>query len=126
MAPSMQSALNATLLLVVLLLSVQLHTTTRRLQALVTSTQVIGSTASSLLSASGGTLMGSAISMTGGSATIESSSVLVNSPVSITAATLTASQCELQSDGSSVPLTVESGGSATNGDGSDLSQQRGR
>ena len=34
MALSLQSALNATLVLAVLLLSVQLHTTTRRLQAL--------------------------------------------------------------------------------------------
>lgn len=78
-----------------------------------TSTQLIGSAASSLLSISGGTLMGSEVSLSGGSATIEGSNVLVNSPVSITAATLSASQCEMQSDGSSVPLTVGSGGSAT-------------
>jgi hypothetical protein len=42
---------------------------------------------------------------------IESSSVLVNSPVSIIVGSLSVSQCELQSDGASVPLTVELGGS---------------
>ena len=77
-----------------------------------TSTQIIGSMAPSLLVLSDGTLTGSAISMTAGSVTLEGST-MVNSPVSITAATLSASQCELQSDGTSVPLTVESGGSAT-------------
>ena len=77
-----------------------------------TSTQLISSTASSLLRISGGTLTGSEVSLSGGSVTIEGSSVLVDSPVSITAGILSLSQCELQSDGTFVPLTIESGGSA--------------
>eukprot|EP01046_Picozoa_sp_COSAG06_P051428 COSAG06_NODE_8383_length_2190_cov_1.127212_1_plen_690_part_01 len=80
---------------------------------ILTSAELIGNTTSSLLSLSGGMLMGSTLSLGGGSATMGGSSVLVNSPVSITAATLSASQCELQSDGSSIPLMVESSGSAT-------------
>eukprot|EP01046_Picozoa_sp_COSAG06_P002765 COSAG06_NODE_101_length_24097_cov_15.305150_4_plen_1590_part_00 len=76
-----------------------------------TSTQLIGSTASSQLSILGGMLTGSMVSFSGGSAVIGDSSVLANSPISITAATLSMSGCELQSDGSYVPLTVESGGS---------------
>ena len=79
-----------------------------------TSTQLIGTTASSVLVVSGGVLTGSEVSLSSGSATIQGSSVLVNSPISVTAAaTLGASQCELRSDGASVPLTIQSGGSAT-------------
>ena len=76
-------------------------------------TQLVGSTASSVLSVSGGTLTGATVSLSGGSATIDGSCVLVDSPVSIAAGTLSVSQCELQSDGLTVPLTIESGGSAT-------------
>ena len=72
-----------------------------------------GRTATGVLSVSGGTLTGSSVSLSDGSATLGGSCALVNSPVSMTAGTLSVSQCELQSDGTSVPLTIESGGSAT-------------
>ena len=78
-----------------------------------TNTQLVGSMATAALSISGGTLTGSSVILSAGSATLDSSCVLVNSPVSITAATLSGSQCELRSDGTTVPLAVESGGSVT-------------
>ena len=37
---------------------------------------------------------------------------VTNSPMSVSTGTLTVSQCEMRGDGSSVPLTVEVGGSA--------------
>ena len=78
-----------------------------------TGTDLVGSTASAALSLSGGTLTGSSVSLSGGSATLGGSCVAVDSPLSIADGTLSVSGCELRSDGSSVPLTVGSGGSAT-------------
>ena len=78
-----------------------------------TNAQLIGSTVAAMLSVSGGTLTGSTVSLSGASAVLDGSCTLINSPVSITDGTLSVSQCELQSDGSSVPLMVESGASAT-------------
>ena len=66
-----------------------------------------------VLSVSGGTLTGSTVTLGDGSAVLDGSCTLVISPVSMAAGTVSVSACELQSDGSSVPLTVESGGSAT-------------
>ena len=80
---------------------------------LLTGVDVVGSTVTAALSVSGGTLTGSTVSLGGGFATLDGSCTLVNSPVSITAATLSASQCEMRSDGTTVPLAVESGGSVT-------------
>jgi len=77
-----------------------------------TSTELTGSTASPLLSLSGGMLTGSTVSLSAGSAVLGGSCTLVNSPVSVTAGTVSVSACELQSDGSIVPLTIETGGSA--------------
>ena len=82
-------------------------------ECVLTGVDVVGSTATAALSVLGGTLTSSAVSLSGGSAVLGSSCTLVNSPVSIAACTLGLSACELQSDGSTVPLTVESGGSAT-------------
>ena len=79
-----------------------------------TSSQLLGSTASAALSLSGGTLTGSTATLSAGSATVTDSCVMVNSPLSISAGLLSVlDQCELRSDGSSVPLAVEAGGSAT-------------
>ena len=82
-------------------------------ECVMTGVELVGSTATAALSVSGGTLTGSTVSLSAGSAVLVGSCTLVNSPVSITAGTVSVSQCELQSDGSTVPLTVESGGSAT-------------
>jgi hypothetical protein len=72
---------------------------------------------SATLYISGGTLTGSTLSVSSGIATIDGGCVLTSSPLTISAADgtvgrLALAQCELQSDGSSVPLTVESGGNA--------------
>eukprot|EP01051_Picozoa_sp_SAG22_P003870 SAG22_NODE_196_length_15552_cov_971.604543_2_plen_907_part_00 len=75
---------------------------------------VTGSSGSEL-SLSGGTVAGSMVAMTSGEMTIVDGCALTNSPVSIIGAgsSVTISGAELQSDGSSVPLTIESGGTAT-------------
>eukprot|EP01050_Picozoa_sp_SAG11_P003025 SAG11_NODE_162_length_13962_cov_19.035562_14_plen_1172_part_01 len=67
------------------------------------------------LSVSGGTVSGSALSVTSGRMTVDGGCVLTDSPISVGGAggMVTISQVELQSDGSSVPLTVESSGTAT-------------
>ena len=82
-------------------------------ECVLTGVDVVGSTATAALSVSGGTLTGSAVSLSDGSAVLDGSCTLANSPVSISSGTLSVSQCELQSDGSTVPLMVESGGFAT-------------
>ena len=82
-AASVQSEGDVTLLRVEICSGTVMFSSTLAVtDCVLTSTQLIGSTASSLLSISGGTL--TAMSLSGGSAVIEGSSVLVNSPVSIT------------------------------------------
>jgi hypothetical protein len=86
------------------------------LDSLLTNVQMtqIASTAVSYLS--GGTTTSSAINVGAGTATA-SSCALVNSPVTVSGmqepGSVSLSECQLQSDGSSVPLTVQAGGSAT-------------
>eukprot|EP01051_Picozoa_sp_SAG22_P013146 SAG22_NODE_1443_length_4412_cov_46.750058_3_plen_792_part_00 len=67
------------------------------------------------LSVSGGTLTGSTLIVSSGRLAVDGGCVLTDSPVSITGvgSSVTISGAELQSDGSSVPLTIESGGAAT-------------
>ena len=64
------------------------------------STQLVGTLASASLSVFGASLTDSTVSLSGGSAVLDSSCTLVNSPASITchitAGTLSVSQCELQ------------------------------
>eukprot|EP01045_Picozoa_sp_COSAG04_P008600 COSAG04_NODE_480_length_13676_cov_4.040657_1_plen_998_part_00 len=90
--------------------------TVSMLDSTLTTTELLGTPATAALTLSGGTLTGSTTSISSGSATMESC-VLANSPVTVSGTaeapgTLTLS-CQLQSDGSSVPLTVQAGGSAT-------------
>ena len=82
-------------------------------ECVLTGTDLIGSTSFAVLTLSGGTLTGLAVSMSGGFAVLGGSCVLVDSPVSIVAGTLSVSPRELRSDGSSVPLTVGRTGTAT-------------
>eukprot|EP01051_Picozoa_sp_SAG22_P003443 SAG22_NODE_167_length_16764_cov_34.845245_7_plen_451_part_00 len=67
------------------------------------------------LSFSSGTVTGSTLTVSSGRMTVDTGCVLSNSPVSVggVGSSVTISGSELQSDGSSVPLTVESGGAAT-------------
>eukprot|EP01051_Picozoa_sp_SAG22_P027565 SAG22_NODE_9284_length_598_cov_4.553106_1_plen_199_part_11 len=67
------------------------------------------------VSVSSGTMTGSTLTMSSGRMTVEAGCVFTNSPVDVGGAggTVTISGAELRSDGSSVPLTVESGGAAT-------------
>jgi hypothetical protein len=81
-------------------------------ECVLTGVDLVGSMATAVLRVSGGMLTGSTVSLSDGSAVLGDSCVLVNSPVSIAAGTMSVSACELQSDGSSVPLAVESGGSS--------------
>ena len=78
--------------------------------------QLLGSGAASSLALSGGTVTGSTASLGSGIGTVTGSVVLTNSRLSVGAGggggSLSVSGAELQSDGSSVPLTVESGGAA--------------
>jgi hypothetical protein len=82
------------------------------------SSQLLGTTESSSLALSGGTITGSTVNLSSGTATVDGGCVLANSPVRISgeegkSGTLTISEAELQSDGTGVPLTVESDGAAT-------------
>eukprot|EP01052_Picozoa_sp_SAG31_P021461 SAG31_NODE_1661_length_7596_cov_4.503802_6_plen_935_part_00 len=78
------------------------------------SSELVGSSGSEL-SLSGGTVTGSAVTTTSGVMTAADGCVMTNSPIDVGAAggTVIISGAELQSDGSSVPLTIESGGAAT-------------
>eukprot|EP01052_Picozoa_sp_SAG31_P005162 SAG31_NODE_223_length_19859_cov_14.949899_9_plen_1578_part_00 len=69
----------------------------------------------SALSLSGGTLTGSTFGVTSGRMTVDVGCVLTDSPLNVGGAgsSVTVTGAELQSDGSSVPLTIESGGMAT-------------
>ena len=105
------------------------------------NSQLVGSGAASSLTISGGTATGSTLTLFSGTATLTNSAVLTNSPIiismpqwpsytgvteethatgvtgrvspAVTGGTLAVSGCEFQSDGATVPLTVESGGTAT-------------
>eukprot|EP01051_Picozoa_sp_SAG22_P011064 SAG22_NODE_1038_length_5890_cov_5.432050_3_plen_1101_part_00 len=66
------------------------------------------------LTLSGGTVARSTMTMSSGTMTVDTGCVLTDSPVSVDGAGgfMTISGAELRSDGSSVPLTVEAGGTA--------------
>eukprot|EP01052_Picozoa_sp_SAG31_P022010 SAG31_NODE_1731_length_7420_cov_12.646914_2_plen_254_part_00 len=76
---------------------------------------VITGSSGSELSVSGGTVARSTITMTSGSITVDTGCALTDSPISVAGdgGTVTITGAELQSDGSSVPLTVEAVGAAT-------------
>eukprot|EP01052_Picozoa_sp_SAG31_P002201 SAG31_NODE_75_length_27561_cov_28.859333_5_plen_1170_part_00 len=67
------------------------------------------------LSLSGGTISGSTLTMSSGRMMVDGGCVLADSPVDVGGAggAVTISGVELQSDGSSVPLTIEADGAAT-------------
>ena len=69
----------------------------------------------SALSLSGGTITGSTIAMTSGGVMVDTGCVLADSPIDVGGAdgVVTITGAELQSDRSSVPLTVNAGGTAT-------------
>ena len=75
----------------------------------------LSGTSGSALSLSGGTVTGSTLSVTSGRMTVGDGCVLTDTPISVSddESSLTISGSELQSDGTSVPLTIESGGAAT-------------
>eukprot|EP01051_Picozoa_sp_SAG22_P000797 SAG22_NODE_25_length_30107_cov_28.456412_18_plen_1854_part_00 len=76
---------------------------------------VVTGSSGSELSVSGGTLNGSTIGVTSGRMSVDSGCVLMDSPVSVggVEGLVMISGVELQSDGSSMPLTVEADGAAT-------------
>eukprot|EP01050_Picozoa_sp_SAG11_P010483 SAG11_NODE_1051_length_6030_cov_24.259147_3_plen_800_part_00 len=80
----------------------------------IVGSELVGSSGSEL-SLSGGTLMESMLSVSSGKMIVDGGCVLTDSPVSVTGVggVVTISASELQSDGSSVSLTVEAGGAAT-------------
>ena len=69
----------------------------------------------SALSLSGGTVTGSTVSVSSRRMTVDGRCVLTDSPIDVGGAgsSVTISGAELQSDGSTVPLTIESGGAPT-------------
>jgi hypothetical protein len=84
------------------------------LESSLVEVMVTGSSRSEL-SLSGGTVTGSAVTMTSGVMVVDTGCVLTDSPIDVGGAggTVTISGVELRSDGFSVPLTVEAGGAAT-------------
>eukprot|EP01051_Picozoa_sp_SAG22_P002430 SAG22_NODE_107_length_19899_cov_24.034141_7_plen_1894_part_00 len=76
---------------------------------------VVTGTSGSEMTLSGGTLTGSTIGVTSGRMSVDSGCVLTDSPISASGfgGSVMISGAELQSDGSSVPLTVESNGMGT-------------
>eukprot|EP01052_Picozoa_sp_SAG31_P009570 SAG31_NODE_505_length_14757_cov_20.172943_15_plen_1119_part_00 len=74
---------------------------------------VITGSLGSDLSLSGGTVARSTVSMTSGIMRVDTGCALTDSPISVSGGSVMISDAELQSDGSSVPLTIESGGAAT-------------
>ena len=83
-------------------------------QSSLVDVELVGSSGSAL-SISGGTMTGSTTSVTSGRMTAEAGCLLSNAPISISGegGTVSLSTVELQSNGNSVPLAVESGGAAT-------------
>jgi hypothetical protein len=86
------------------------------LDSILTNAQMMNTASTAALTLSGGTTTGSALNIESGTAAC-SSCELINSPVTVSGTqepgSLSLSQCHLQNDGSSVPLTVQAGGSAT-------------
>ena len=87
------------------------------LDSLLTNAQMTHTASTATLTLSGGTATSSAVNLAFGTA-IASSCELVDSPLVVSGmqelgSSLSLSECQLQSDGSSVPLTVQAGGFAT-------------
>jgi hypothetical protein len=86
------------------------------LDSILINAQMTSTAGTAALTLSDGTTTGSAINIESGTA-VCSSCELINSPVTVSGTqepgSLSLSQCHLQNDGSSVPLTVQAGGSAT-------------
>eukprot|EP01051_Picozoa_sp_SAG22_P009903 SAG22_NODE_858_length_6831_cov_25.965538_7_plen_1155_part_01 len=83
-------------------------------QSSLVDVELVGSSGSEL-SVSGGAMTGSTTSVTSGRMTAEAGCLFSNAPISVSGegGTLSLSAVELQSNGDSVPLAVESGGAAT-------------
>lgn len=86
------------------------------LDSILTNAHMTNTAGTAALTLTGGTTTGSALNVESGTA-VCSSCELINSPVTVSGTqepgSLSLSQCHLQNDGSSVPLTVQAGGSAT-------------
>lgn len=84
-----------------------------------TNSRLLSTSSAATLSLSGGSVASSTVSISSGSSCTMDGCTLSNSPVTLSGAAgapgtlLSLRQCQLQSDGSSIPLTVQAGGSAT-------------
>ena len=87
-------------------------------ESTLTNSRLLSTSSAATLSLSGGSVASSTVSISSGSSCTMDGCTLSNSPVTLSGAagapgTLSLRQCQLQSDGSSIPLTVQAGGSAT-------------